>query len=117
MANTYKFPSGGLRNLAEAWQIAFTVDSEFDAAIVTSCMVSNTTASISGENVAVNVGLYNNSNSFERYWANNLTVPWGSSVNVIDGYQNLPSGWSVRAQGAVSGALDISVSAIGVTYA
>ncbi len=112
--NTYKFPSGGINSLGLAWQLAFTVDPEFDAAIVTSCLVTNTSAL--QDDVAVSVAVYDESSNFERYWARSTTIPFGSQVNIVDGYQNLPTGWSVRAQAAVSGAIDLSVSAIGVTY-
>ena len=116
MANTYRFPSGGLAEVADEWQIAFTVASEFDAAAITGCLVTNRTGGSTQEEVAFNVAIFDESEQLVRYWAENWTAPWGVGVEVIKGTQNLPTGWSIRARSAIAGAIDISVSAIGIVY-
>ena len=116
MANNYRFDSGQLI-AGTSWQTAYTVSGAYNAAAITSCIVANRTATVSGQTARVDVAVYNSSGTQVVFWANNIEIPARTSVDLIRGAQNLPPNWTVRAQGSVSGALDVTVSAIGVIYA
>ncbi len=116
MPNDYRFVDGGAAFVGSSWQTVFTVDNQFDAAAITSCLVANRSATVSGQDVRVDVAVYNSGGVLQRYWANRVLIPQGIAVSALDGTQNLQPDWTIRAQGSVSGAIDVSVSAIGVIY-
>ncbi len=116
MANQYRFDSGQLV-VPATLTTAYTVSGAYNAGIINSCLVVNRTASVSGQQATITVSVHDSGGTRKAYWANNIEIPAKTSVDLLESPQSLPANWTVQAQASVSGAIDISVSAVGVIYA